>query len=244
MSLRMLLLFMLVVLGASAAPALQAAPSLPAPLSTDAMALVADSALGLAFWPGHARWGAPEPLPSVCRPGSPDWHRGQNGSDGAGLVAKAWQVPHATSLDDDQHPYGPLQFWLPHALWQAVARVLWQHGDALVHPSLVPGAVQLLDALDDWGQAAVWRCSDCALGCHHAVVPLGPSWQGRRRHNLLQTSAWPEASDANVSLHADDALRLDLLVQPGNSGRVFASGVPHGPAVRSRQSPPPQKNRR
>lgn len=244
MSLRMLSRVLLTAFGCLLTPALYAAQASPAPLSTDAMALVADSAVGLAYWPGHARWGAPEPLPSVCRPGTPDWHRGQSGSDGAGLVAKAWQVPHASALDQDQHPYGPLQFWLPHALWQAVERALWQHGDALVHPSLVPGAVQLLDGLDDWGQAAVWRCSDCALGCHHAVVPLGPSWQGRRRHNLLHTSVWPDATDAQAAPYGDDALRLDLPAQPDNSRRNFASGVPHGPAVRSRQSTPSQKSRR
>ena len=68
--------------------ALLAAPAAPAVLTTDTVALVADSAIGTAFWPGHARWGAPEPRPSVCLPGTPDWHRGQNGSDGAGLVAK------------------------------------------------------------------------------------------------------------------------------------------------------------
>lgn len=215
--------------------ALLAAPAAPAVLTTDTVALVADSAIGTAFWPGHARWGAPEPRPSVCLPGTPDWHRGQNGSDGAGLVAKAWQVPSPSGLDDDQHPYGPLQFWLPHLLWHAVERALWRHGDALVHPSLVPGAVQLLDALDDWGQAAVWRCADCALGCQHAVVPLGASWQGRRRHNLIDTSAW---------FTADAALRLDLPTQAGNSRGTFASGDVHGPAFRSRQSPTPQKSRR
>ena len=300
----------LFVVALALSPALASA-QLPAPRTDTAVAQLADTVVGVAFWPGHATWGQPNRSASRCVATTPTYHLGPAGSDGAGLVAKAWQLPGPVDLLTDSHPYGPLQFWLPHALWSPVERADWQLGDAIVHPSATPGSVQLLDATDDWGQVLAWRCQSCSGGCDHAIAPMGPEWQGRRRHNLLKTSSWGQVTGQLLSRKSD--LLAGNLPEPepepgpgpgpgpqpepgpepepepepqpeldpesdeflsdsgcsssrrgpvGGTGALVAtaygglyllgrrrkiglhslSGVHHGPAVRSRQSPPSQES--
>jgi len=166
---------------------------------------LAQSGTGFSYWWGHGKWsttiGAPKGSCSGTCPRCS--HSGSNGADCSGFVAKVWQVPSASSVSLDRHPYTTYNFRYDMSHWTKISRDSVKQADALVYRAGKSGHIVLYDSDDPWGVMWTYECKGCSAGCVHNLRTLSASYIGIRRNNLVNPAiSCTEHEECNSGLCA------------------------------------------
>lgn len=162
-------------------------------MSRDEIIAHSKSGMGYSYWWGHARWdpngvkyaGRCSGSCPGCRHsatgGGPEY-----GADCSGFTAKVWQVPSATAINKDSHPYSTRDFRYSRTHWDAVARKDMKPGDALVYRNSANtgGHVMIFESWNSAGKGVVYECASCSLGCLHRTRSVASNYIGIRRKSL------------------------------------------------------------
>ncbi|NMB75358.1 MAG: carboxypeptidase-like regulatory domain-containing protein [Myxococcales bacterium] len=160
-------------------------------ISRDDIVRLCNQAMGYSYYWGHASWRSDGASHGSCSGSCPNCtHSGQYGADCSGLAGKVWQVPRASAVTEDYHPYSTYNFRYETTHWTRVARGgTMIRGDALVYNSNGSGHIMIYDSGDAWGTPKVWECKGCSYGCVHGSHSISTSYIGIRRHNLATQPA-------------------------------------------------------
>jgi uncharacterized protein YgiM (DUF1202 family) len=102
------------------------------PPEVSQMFSLARSAVGYSYYWGHGSWGLDGANHGSCSGSCPSCsHTGSYGADCSGFVAKVWQIPSASPVTVDRHPYSTYNFVNDHTHWSRVNRSTLRPGDAL-----------------------------------------------------------------------------------------------------------------
>ena len=147
------------------------APDLAPALSPRQMAIfsLAESGVGYSYYWGHGSWGTDGTNIGTCVGSCPSCsHTGAYGADCSGFISKVWQVPSASPVDVDQHPYSTYNFYNDTTYWAPVARTSIKPADALVYRDATSGHIALFESgSDPWGDLWVYEARGCATGIVH-----------------------------------------------------------------------------
>lgn len=92
---------------------------------------LARSAVGYSYYWGHGSWGTDGRDHGSCSGSCPSCsHTGRYGADCSGFVAKVWQIPSASPVTTNRHPYSTYKFVNSTTHWSRVARTAVRPGDA------------------------------------------------------------------------------------------------------------------
>jgi len=194
----------------------------PPDMAPPAVFALAKSAVGFSYWWGHGRWQAGT-APGSCSGNCPTCtHTGTVGADCSGFLAKVWQVPAASPVDKDAHPYSTMDFQCKTTHWLPVAKDQAQPADAMVYrkggcPGTA-GHIFLYEKSDPWGWAWAYECKGCAAGCVYNLREVGAEYAVRRRVGLGGASADP-SPDAGFT-DSSNAAKPDA----GRSGKASVDG--------------------
>jgi hypothetical protein len=160
-------------------------------ISRDDIVRLCNQAMGYSYYWGHASWRTDGASHGSCSGSCPDCtHSGQYGADCSGLAGKVWQVPRASAVTEDYHPYSTYNFRYETTHWTRVSRgAAMIRGDALVYNTDGHGHIMIYDSGDAWGTPKVWECKGCSYGCVHGSHSITTSYIGIRRHNLATQPA-------------------------------------------------------
>lgn len=142
--------------------------------------------VGYSYYWGHGSWRADQAQPGSCMGNCPSCtHSGQYGADCSGFVAKVWQVPTASALEVDQHPYSTANFYSDTTHWRPVPRSTLAPADALVHRTSTSGHIVLVESTTDpFGDTWVYEARGCATGVVHDLRTLDSTYIAIRREGL------------------------------------------------------------
>ena len=174
------------VLGATTAGPLSASPP---PSTRQELIDRATPAVGYSYWWGHGCWRTDGQQKGSCSGSCPNCsHSGHYGADCSGFVAKVWQVPSASDVTDDAHPYSTRNFRYDETYWTRIDRANAQMGDALVHrnSSDTGGHIVLFERGDPWGDMWTYEARGCSYGIVHNLRGLGSTYVAIQRDNLTQ----------------------------------------------------------
>ncbi len=155
-------------------------------MTREQIANLAQSAMGYSYWWGHGRWRMDGTSHGSCSGSCPDCtHTGSYGADCSGLAGKVWQVPRASDVTEDYHPYSTTNFRNDTTYWTQVSRGSTMYrGDAVVYNSNGSGHIMIYDSGNAWGTPVVWECKGCSYGCVHGTHSVSSSYIGIRRKNI------------------------------------------------------------
>ena len=159
-------------------------------ISDDAVTAIFDRAklaVGYSYYWGHGSWASDGSNRGSCSGYCPDCqHTGQYGADCSGFVAKVWQVPNASALDKDTHPYSTYNFYNEtNREWHQVPRSELKAGDALVRRKDTSGHIVLVeDASDPFGDLWLYEARACMIGIVHNLRSVDSSFIAIRRNDL------------------------------------------------------------
>jgi hypothetical protein len=157
-------------------------------ISREQIATLAQSAMGYSYWWGHGRWRLDHTQLGSCSGSCPDCtHSGSYGADCSGLAGKVWQVPRASDVTEDYHPYSTYNFrYDTDKCWTQVSRGSTMYrADAVVYNTDGSGHIMIYDSGNAWGTPIVWECKGCSYGCVHGSHTVSTSYIGIRRKNLV-----------------------------------------------------------
>jgi hypothetical protein len=159
-----------------------AQPIVPMNTLQDAIIQRAQEGVGYSYWWGHGAWSDDGANPGTCSGSCPSCtHGGSYGADCSGFVAKVWQVPSASSLEIDEHPYSTQNFYNDQTYWTQIDRSSVQQADAMVHWNGSEGHVALFDTGDDpFGSIWIYEAYGCATGIIHDMRTLDSSYRAIR----------------------------------------------------------------
>ena len=143
-------------------------------------------AVGYSYYWGHGSWRADHQTLGACMGTCPSCthNSGTYGADCSGFVAKVWQVPSASALETDQHPYSTYNFYNQTTHWKPVPRSTLQPGDALVRRDATTGHIALVESVDASGQIWVYEARGCSTGVVHDLRAFDTSYIAIRRDPL------------------------------------------------------------
>ena len=160
----------------------------PPPVSTavDEVFARAKPAVGYSYWWGHGAWRTDGTSPGSCSGSCPSCdHTGSYGADCSGFVAKAWQVPTASALAVDQHPYSTYNFYNEQTAWKQIPRSTLKPADALVRRSGSSGHMALVESADDpFGSLWLYEARGCSTGVVHNLRSVDSTYRAIRRNGL------------------------------------------------------------
>jgi hypothetical protein len=141
-------------------------------------------AVGYSYYWGHGSWRIDHTELGSCSGSCPDCtHSGQYGADCSGFVAKAWQVPSASPLELDAHPYSTWNFYNEQTYWTQIPRSTLQAGDALVRRSSTSGHIALFEqGSDPFGDIWLYEARGCATGVVHNLRTVDSTYIAIRRN--------------------------------------------------------------
>jgi hypothetical protein len=147
---------------------------------------LAKSAVGFSYFWGHGSWNATHTELGSCTGNCPDCtHTGQYGADCSGFVAKVWQIPSASSIDKDLHPYSTYNFYNEETHWKKVPRSSVLPADAYVRRANGAGHIVLYESgTDPFGSVWMYEARGCATGIVHNLRSLDTSYITIRRDGL------------------------------------------------------------
>jgi hypothetical protein len=130
---------------------------------------LAKLAVGYSYYWGHGSWRADNTLLGTCNGSCPSCtHTGQYGADCSGFVAKVWQVPTASPIETDAHPYSTYNFYNETTHWKPVPRSSIQPADAFVRRDATSGHIALYEmGTDPFGNVWLYEARGCATGVVH-----------------------------------------------------------------------------
>jgi hypothetical protein len=142
----------------------------------------AQEGVGYSYWWGHGAWSETGDDPGTCSGSCPSCtHGGSYGADCSGYVAKVWQVPSASSLAIDEHPYSTESFYDDQTYWTQIDRNSIQQADAMVHWNGSEGHIALFDSGDDpFGSTWLYEAYGCATGIIHDMRTLDSTYRAIR----------------------------------------------------------------
>jgi hypothetical protein len=158
-------------------------PPPPAPGGTSAIFALAKLAVGYSYYWGHGSWLSDGADVGSCSGACPSCsHTGQYGADCSGFVAKVWQVPSASPIDLDAHPFSTASFYNDQVYWKQLPRSTIQPGDALVHRTATEGHIALFDSgSDPFGMVWLYEARGCATGVVHDLRSVDSTYIAIRR---------------------------------------------------------------
>lgn len=121
-------------------------------------------------------------------------NRSWGGADCSGFVVKAWQVPRASKITEDYHPYGTYHLFNHTTHWYSISRSYMRQSDLLGYSDPdgsgpLTGHVVMYHYGDRWGTAMVYEAPGSGQRIRHAWRDVSASkWKVRRRHQLIMTS--------------------------------------------------------
>ena len=141
-------------------------------------------AVGYSYYWGHGSWREDGAQPGSCSGSCPSCtHAGQYGADCSGFIAKAWQVPSASALDSDGHPFSTASFYSDQVYWKQVPRSTLQPADALVRRDASSGHIALYESgADPFGAVWLYEARGCATGVVHDLRTVDSSYLAIRRN--------------------------------------------------------------
>ena len=170
--------------GGSGAPDLAAGTT--GGVTADSIFALAKLAVGYSYYWGHGSWRSDHATLGTCTGSCPSCsHTGQYGADCSGFVAKVWQVPSASPIETDAHPYSTYNFYNETTHWQPVPRANLQPADALVHRTATEGHIALYEmGTDPFGNVWLYEARGCATGVVHNLRTPDTSYIAIRRDGL------------------------------------------------------------
>ena len=147
---------------------------------------LARSGVGYSYYWGHGSWGTDGRNRGSCSGSCPSCtHSGRYGADCSGFVAKVWQIPSASPVTTDAHPYSTYNFYNSATRWSRVSRGSMRPGDALVYNASGSGHIVLYESgSDPWGSVWLYEARGCATGIVHNLRAMGSSYVAIRREGL------------------------------------------------------------
>ncbi|MDB4932428.1 MAG: uncharacterized protein JWM10_4912, partial [Myxococcaceae bacterium] len=147
---------------------------------------LARTAVGYSYYWGHGSWGTDGANHGSCSGSCPSCsHTGSYGADCSGFVAKVWQIPSASPVTVDRHPYSTYNFVNSTTHWSRVARTAVRPGDALTYNTDGAGHIVLFESgSDPWGSLWTFEARGCATGVVHNLRTVGSNYVAIRREGL------------------------------------------------------------
>jgi len=153
------------------------------PGSDDIFAL-AKLAVGYSYYWGHGSWRDDATSLGSCSGSCPSCtHAGQYGADCSGFVAKVWQVPSASPITLDAHPFSTANFYNDQVYWKQEPRSMIGPADALVRRDATSGHIALFESgADPFGAVWLYEARGCATGVVHDLRTVDSSYIAIRRN--------------------------------------------------------------
>ena len=147
---------------------------------------LARSAVGYSYYWGHGSWNTNGLNHGSCSGSCPSCtHSGQYGADCSGFVAKVWQIPSASPVTTDLHPYSTYDFVNSTRHWTRVDRSTVRPGDAMTYNSGGAGHIFLFESgSDPWGSVWAYEARGCATGIVHNLRSAPSNYITIRREGL------------------------------------------------------------
>lgn len=144
------------------------------------------SAVGYSYYWGHGSWGTDGTEHGSCSGSCPSCsHSGRYGADCSGFIAKVWQIPSASPVTVDRHPYSTYNFYNSTSHWNRVSRSAIRPGDALVYNSGSAGHIALFESgSDPWGSVWTYEARGCSYGIVHNLRTIASNYVAIRREGL------------------------------------------------------------
>jgi hypothetical protein len=142
--------------------------------------------VGYSYWWGHGGWRTDGSDVGSCSGNCPSCtHSGSYGADCSGFVAKVWQVPSASALAVDQHPFTTENFYYDQTYWTQIDRAGLMPADALVRRSSSSGHIALVESTSDpYGDVWVYEARGCSSGVTHDMRTFDSTYRAIRRQGL------------------------------------------------------------
>lgn len=187
----------------------------------------AEYGVDYSYWWGHGCWRTDDQSHGSCSGNCPSCtHSGSYGADCSGFVAKCWQVPVASALDQDSHPYSTSNFRWDSTHWSQIAWGDALTADAFVHRNAANtgGHIVLYDSGDPWGQSWVWEAKGCSYGILHDLKSFDTSYVAIRRDALSEA---PEVGTLRGVVFEDQGVGpADMSIRiPGASVECLGQGT-------------------
>ena len=147
---------------------------------------LARSGVGYSYYWGHGSWATTGLDRGSCSGSCPSCtHTGRYGADCSGFVAKVWQIPSASPVTTDAHPYSTYDFVNSTRRWTRVARPMTRPGDAMVYNTNGAGHIFLVESgSDPWGSVWAFEARGCATGIVHNLRSAPSNYITIRREGL------------------------------------------------------------
>ncbi len=145
---------------------------------------LAKLAVGYSYYWGHGSWRDDATDVGSCSGSCPSCtHSGQYGADCSGFVAKVWQVPSASPITLDAHPFSTENFYDDQVYWTQIPRSTIAPADAMVHRDATSGHIALFESgSDPFGAVWLYEARGCATGVVHDLRTLDSSYIAIRRN--------------------------------------------------------------
>lgn len=157
-------------------------------VTTDQVAIFARAklAVGYSYYWGHGSWRDDGAQLGSCSGTCGNCsHTGAYGADCSGFVAKVWQVPSASPITTDLHPYSTYNFYNETTHWSVVPRAQLKPADALVYNANGAGHMMLFESgSDPWGSIWTYEARGCSTGVVHNLRVAASTFIAIRREGL------------------------------------------------------------
>ena len=153
-------------------------------VGADGIFALAKLAVGYSYYWGHGSWRNDGTDVGSCSGSCPSCsHDGQYGADCSGFVAKVWQVPSASPITLDAHPFSTENFYNDQVYWTQIPRSTIAPADALVHRDATSGHIALFESgSDPFGAVWLYEARGCSTGVVHDLRTLDSSYIAIRRN--------------------------------------------------------------
>ncbi|HEX9105346.1 MAG TPA: hypothetical protein VF997_24215, partial [Polyangia bacterium] len=140
--------------------------------------------VGYSYYWGHGSWRDDGTQAGACSGSCPSCtHAGQYGADCSGFVAKVWQVPSASPITLDAHPYSTDNFYNDQVYWKQIPRSTLAAADALVRRDATSGHIALFESgTDPFGAVWLYEARGCATGVVHDLRTVDSTYIAIRRN--------------------------------------------------------------
>ncbi len=156
------------------------------PTQADAIFDRAKLGVGYSYWWGHGAWRSDGVNRGTCTGSCPSCsHTGSYGADCSGFISKVWQIPSASALSVDQHPYSTFNFYNEQTHWKQISRGAVKPADAMVRRVSGSGHIALVESAGDpYGSIWMYEARACAAGIVHNARTLDSSYRTIRKNGL------------------------------------------------------------
>jgi hypothetical protein len=153
---------------------------------------------------------------------------GGPGADCSGYVAKCWQIPDASSVETNRHPYTTKSFFQSNTHWTEIEFSDLKAGDAMVKWAVTTnestgeqssgGHIVLFNAAIDPAkyQYDVYEAAGCKQGIRHGATTLNDKWKAIRRNDVVDF----ECTDNACNGHGECSESTGCTCQPGYAGKA------------------------